>query len=141
MSKKSSSVSAPVIITRYTTPSPVYRSPGVSSTQPNMAFSVSEILLKSRSGLTVPTVPNMDYHMDNELPDLRKLDIVERELLLEYVKQQVIDKEKALKEKLDLRRKEYKANDAKYKALLDFYETHKAVTDDSIKTSSEASKS
>lgn len=70
-----------------------------SLTKPHLALTIQEILFRYSSGRPVPQLRDHEFHMDLDLPDVRTLDLVDRENLYNYVKNQVIKLEESVKDK------------------------------------------
>lgn len=84
------------------------RNTGISLTIPGQAYTVSEMLKRLSMGLTVSGQRVPQYDMDDViLPELHKMDLVDRMALLEKVNLAIREGKAALqKEKLDALEKE-----------------------------------
>ena len=76
-----------------------------SGTKPDLSLSITEILHKYTSGRPLPQLKDYDYHQDVNLPDIRTLDLVEREELYNHVKKNVEALEASVNEKEAKRKK------------------------------------
>lgn len=91
-----------------------------SGTKPDLALSIPEIMLRYTQGRPVPQLKDHEYHMDMNIPDVRTLDLVERENLYKYVKDQVLALNESVKEKQSKRNKLLKEQETKLKSLIAF---------------------
>lgn len=88
-------------------------------TMPDMAMSVQEIMHRFRTGRSVPESSDLQYHGDNFLPDVRKLDLVEQAELLEAARERVVKLEAEIADKQKLRSEALKARKEKLNRLLE----------------------
>lgn len=55
-----------------------------SMTVPNQAMTINEILVRFRSGISIDMDNGGKYTLDSDIPDIRPMDLVERQELLEW---------------------------------------------------------
>lgn len=97
---------------------------GSSLTVPDMALSPMDIINRHTSGRPLPELRDHAYHMDIELPDIRTLDLVERDELLQWAKKNVTDADQAYKTKMELRRAAAAKQKEELNALRQFVAQH-----------------
>lgn len=90
----------------------------ISLTVPEMAMSVQEILLKHTSGRPLPQLRDHEYHGDLMLPDVRTLDLVEREELRQWAADNVVRIQEEYNAKQKLRREKHAKQQASLTELL-----------------------
>lgn len=69
-----------------------------SLTVPNQAMSIQEIMRRFAQGLTVEGERVPVYNGEEELPDLKRMDLVDRQEFAEHVKETITESRKKLKE-------------------------------------------
>lgn len=86
-----------------------------SLTTPDMSMSMDEILRRYKQGLSLTQHPSMygGYELDEELPDLRKMDLAEiqemreqNDEVLRQIREEMVTKEKQKKQLLESQAKE-----------------------------------
>lgn len=102
-------------------------------TQPDLALTVSEILLRHSTGRDLPKVLDLHYTGDLNFPDLRSLDLVDRQNMLEWAQNEVKNNMDSLQKKQALRAAQIKSQREKVNRalqMLDNYEKKEERSDD-----------
>lgn len=96
---------------------------GPSKTVPDKALTIQMILQKFSSGVPLPSLNDLQFTGDSTAPDIRILDLVERDNLRRYLIDHIAKTEAEYKQKLQLRRDAGIAERERMNAALAYIET------------------